>query len=172
MIFPHQIYRHFKGNLYLIISTALNESTLEPVVVYMSLNGDNKVWSRSMSDFESLVPEDRENPTGQEHRFELVKDIRFSLSQCTTESLIGELKNRPDSPFNEADFEGLNDKVADREFVLGELLSDNAGVKVLSSLYSSDSLEEVKKWAERNFHRLSSRTKIFKSVLVEVQSFD
>ena len=172
MVYPFQIYRHFKGNLYLVTSVALTASELEPTVVYMSLNGDSQVWTRELSEFESLVPEGKDNPTGQKNRFELVKDMRSILSQCTTENLIEELKRRPDSPFNDCDIDGLNDKVADREYVLGEILTDNAGIKVLSSLYSSDSLDGVKSWAERNFHRLSSRTKIFKSVLVEVQSFD
>ena len=171
MIVPFQIYRHFKGNLYLVISVALTESELEPTVVYMSLNGDSQVWTRPLSDFESLVPEDKENPTGQRYRFEQIVDMQTVLSHCTTKNLIEELKRRPDSPLNEIDTEGYNDKVADREYVLG-VLSDTTGVKVLSSLYSSDSLEEVKRFAERNFHLLSSRTKIFKSILVEVESFD
>lgn len=172
MILPFQIYRHFKGNLYLVTSVALTSSELEPTVVYMSLSGDNQVWTRALSEFESLVPEGKNNPTGQKYRFELVKDMRSILSQCTTQNLIEELKSRPDSPFNDSDIEGLNEKVADREYVLGELMSYSESGKVLSSMYSSDSLEEVKGFAERNFHRLSSRTKIYKSVLVEVQSFD
>lgn len=171
MIFPNQIYRHFKGNLYIILSIATEESTLENKVVYMSLNGDANVWTRSLSDFESLVPEGKENPTGQEYRFELVRDIRTILSQCTTKNLIEELKKRPDSPFNESDINGMNDKVVDREYVLGEL-SITGDTQFLHSIYSDDTLESVKGFAERHFDRLSSRTKIFKSVLVEVESFD
>lgn len=173
MILPFQIYRHFKGNLYLVTSVALTSSELEPTVVYMSLNGDSQVWTRPMSEFESLVPEGKENPTGQKYRFEQVKDMRSILSQCTTESLIAELKSRADSPFNEIDIEGLNDKVADREYILGELTPHPTGQSViLRSIYSDDSLEAVQSFAERHFDRLSSRAKIFKSVLVEVQSFD
>lgn len=175
MIFPNQIYRHFKGNLYLIMSVAISESTLEQTVVYMSLNGDGNVWTRSVSEFESLVPEGKENPTGQKYRFELVKDIRSVLSQCTTQNLIEELKKRPDNPFNDIDVEGLNDKVKIREYILGELRpisATNEEDYFLHSTYSADSLEEVRSFAERHFDRLNSRTKIFKSVLVEVESFD
>lgn len=173
MILPFQIYRHFKGNLYLVTSVALTSSTLEPTVVYMSLNGDNQVWTRDLSEFESLVPEGKDNPTGQKYRFELVKDMRSILSQCTTKNLIEELKKRPDSPFNESDVEGLNDKVALREYVLGELRPYQTGDGYeLQSYYSADDLESVKGFADRHFDRLNSRTKIFKSVLVEVQSFD
>lgn len=172
MVVPFQIYRHFKGNLYLVISVALTSDALEPTVVYMSLGGDNTVWTRALSEFESLVPEGKDNPTGQKYRFQQIVDFGSVLSLITTENLIEELKSRPDSPFNDSDIEGLNEKVADREYVLGELMSYSESGKVLSSMYSSDSLEEVKGFAERNFHRLSSRTKIYKSVLVEVQSFD
>ena len=174
MILPFQIYRHFKGNIYLVTSVGLTSSDLEPTVIYMSLNGDNQVWTRALSEFESLVPEGKENPTGQKHRFELVKDMRSILSQCTTQNLIEELKNRPDSPFNDLDIEGLNSKVVAREYVLGEIspYSNNSGNAMLNCICVKDSLEEAQDYAERHFDRLNSRTKIFKSIIVEVQSFD
>lgn len=172
MVVPFQIYRHFKGNLYLVTSVALTSSELEPTVVYMSLNGDSQVWTRALSEFESLVPEGKENPTGQKYRFEPVKDMRSILSQCTTQSLIEELKRRPDSPFNDLDVDGLNEKVADREYILGEFRRIPSGTAFLQSYYSADTLEEVEGFIQRNPQWGNSRTKIFKSVLVEVQSFD
>ena len=173
MIIPYHIYRHFKGGLYLVLAVALSEESYEPTVVYMSLNGDGKVWTRSQSEFTSLVPDDRPNPTGQKNRFELVSDINSVLSQCTTENLVKELRGRPDSPFNESDVEGFNDKVVLREYVLGELRPYPEGYGYgLQSYYSADDLESVKDFAERHSNRINSRVKIFKSVLVEVQSFD
>lgn len=172
MVLPFQIYRHFKGNFYLVTSVALTSSELEPTVVYMSLYGDNQVWTRSLSEFESLVPEGKENPTGQKYRFELVKDMRSILSQCTTQSLIEELKNRPDSPLNELDIEGMNSKVVGTEYVLGELLPNPVKENDLYCLHIRKTLEEVRGFAERNPHRLNSRMKIYKSVLIEVESFD
>ena len=172
MVAPFQIYRHFKGNLYIIISVALTSSELMPTVVYMSLNGENQVWTRELSEFESPVPEGKDNPTGQKYRFELVKNMESILSQCTTQNLIEELKRRPDSPFSEADVEGLSDKVVDREYILGELRFDDRGNKYLHSYQSSDDLTELKNYAERHFDLINSRLKIFKSVLIEVESFD
>lgn len=172
MIVPFQIYRHFKGNLYIVISVAMTASELEPTVVYMSLNGDNQVWTRALNEFESEVPEGKENPTGQKYRFEPVKSMRSILSQCTTENLIEELKNRPDSPFNETDVKGLNEKVAVREYVLGELKPDITGGLSLHSVYSADTLAEVEGFVQRHPQWRNSRNKIFKSVLVEAQSFD
>lgn len=171
MVTPFQIYRHFKGNLYLVISVALSESALEPTVVYLSLQGDNQVWTRSMSDFESPVPKDRENPTGQKYRFEPVEDVKNVLSSCTTDNLIEELKRRPDSPFNDVDFEGLNSRVANVEYVVGEMRSDMFscnGVDILYPVSCTDTLKEAQLFMEHNPHRCSSRTKIYKRVLVEV----
>lgn len=168
MVVPFQIYRHFKGGLYLTIAIALEESSGEPTVIYMSLNGDNKVWSRKHIDFISLVPEGRENPTGQRNRFELVTDITSVLAQCSTENLIKELKTRPDSPFNELDVEGLNDRVAMTEFVVGEIKLDNE-IPYFVCGHSADTLIEAKDYLERHFDKFSSRTKIYKSVLIEAE---
>lgn len=175
MIIPDQIYRHFKGGLYLILAVALPEEGCEPVVVYKSLNGDNQVWTRSLAEFMSPVPKERGNPTGQLNRFELVKDVRNILSNCSTKNLIEELKRRPDSPFNEQDVEGLNSKVVSSEYVVGEYvyhLHNDPDRGTLLPLASVDTLDEAKKFMEHNPHRCSIRTKIFKSVLVEVDSFD
>lgn len=169
MVAPFQIYRHFKGNLYLIISVANSSSDLQPVVVYMSLNGDNQVWTRDLSEFESLAPEGKENPTGQKYRFELVKDMRSILSQCTTQNLVEELKKRPDSPFNEIDMNGMNDKVVGRTYILGYV---DPASDTLTPILHGDSKKELVAYAERHPEYINSRTKVFKSVLIEEQSFD
>lgn len=173
MIIPYQVYRHFKGGLYLILALALSEEGCKPTVVYMSLNGDNKVWTRSQAEFTSPVPEGKPNPTGQRNRFELVTDVKSMLSQCTTENLVKELRGRPDSPFNERDIEGLNDRVVISEYILGETKS--AGVDMgfyLATTMTADTLAEVKKFVESHPDRCNKRMKIFKSILVEVESFD
>ena len=62
------IYRHYKGNLYLVEDVAVNSETLEKMVVYRALYGDNSVWVRPYDMFiEEVEGKD------QKHRFELVK---------------------------------------------------------------------------------------------------
>lgn len=63
------IYRHFKGNLYRVENIALDSETLEEVVVYHALYGEQKLWVRKKSNFLERV--DKE---GQEYRFELQED--------------------------------------------------------------------------------------------------
>lgn len=172
MIAPFQIYRHFKGGLYLVLSLALDENTKEPLVVYLSLNGDNKVWSRSMSEFSSFVPEGKENPTGQINRFQLVQDIKSCLKDCTTENLIKELKSRPDNPFNDIDLEGFNDRVVTREYAVGEIRINEVGQNFLHPVVYTDSIQEAKSFIEKHPDRCSSRTNIYKVVISEAETFD
>lgn len=170
-VLPFQIYRHFKGGLYLVLSIAVSTDSGVTEVVYLSLNGDNKVWTRELTEFTSLVPEDRENPTGQKNRFELVKDITSVLSQCSTENLVEELKKRPDNPFNDLDLEGLNSKVVLRDYIAGEFKDYGILGKTVDSLVAYDTVDQVKTFLERNPHRCNDRTKIYRRVFIE-EDFD
>lgn len=51
-------YRHFKGNLYEVIAVALNSETLEEMVVYKALYGEEKLWVRPKAMFEEYVEKD------------------------------------------------------------------------------------------------------------------
>ena len=51
-------YRHFKGNMYMVIGTAKHTETLEEVVVYRALYGEHGLWVRPVSMFEEEVERD------------------------------------------------------------------------------------------------------------------
>ena len=53
----HRIYRHFKGDHYLVEDVATDSETGEPVVIYRKLYGDGGLWVRPLSMF--LEPVDR-----------------------------------------------------------------------------------------------------------------
>ena len=40
------LYRHFKGNLYRLLYVAKHSETLEPMVVYQALYGEQGIWVR------------------------------------------------------------------------------------------------------------------------------
>ena len=64
------VYKHFKGDLYIVEDIAINSETLEKMVVYRALYDDNKLWVRSLKEFSEEV-----NINNQKYRFEL-QDIK------------------------------------------------------------------------------------------------
>lgn len=62
------IYKHFKGDYYLVIDIATHSETLEKYVVYRALYGDNSLWIRPYNLFVEEV-----NKNNQKYRFELIK---------------------------------------------------------------------------------------------------
>ena len=52
------IYKHYKGNRYEVLGIANHSETLEKMVVYRALYGDNEVWVRSLSMWDELVEMD------------------------------------------------------------------------------------------------------------------
>ena len=43
------IYRHYKGNKYKVIAIGKHSETLEQLVVYQALYGNNEIWCRPIS---------------------------------------------------------------------------------------------------------------------------
>ena len=67
------IYKHFKGNLYLIEDIAYSADTGDKMVVYRALYDDNKLWVRDMNEFLSEVDHEKYPNVKQKCRFELQK---------------------------------------------------------------------------------------------------
>ena len=67
------IYKHFKGDYYLVEDIAINSETNEKYVVYRSLYGNNKLYIRPLKMFLSKVDSDKYPDIKQKYRFELQK---------------------------------------------------------------------------------------------------
>ena len=52
------IYKHYKGNRYEVLGIANHSETLEKMVVYRALYGDNEMWVRPISMWDELVEKD------------------------------------------------------------------------------------------------------------------
>lgn len=46
---PCGIYRHYKGNRYEVLGTAIHSETLEMMVVYRALYGTGETWVRPLA---------------------------------------------------------------------------------------------------------------------------
>ena len=65
------IYKHFKGDLYLVEDIAIDSETERPMVVYRALYEDNLLYVRDLEMFLSEVDKVKYPKVKQRYRFEL-----------------------------------------------------------------------------------------------------
>ena len=66
-----RVYRHFKGDYYLVEDLARHSETSEEYVVYRKLYGDGSLWVRPLAMFLSEVDHEKYPGCNQTYRFEL-----------------------------------------------------------------------------------------------------
>lgn len=72
------VYRHFKGDLYLVEGIAINSETGEKLIIYRCLYGDYNLYARPYNMFASEVDHEKYPDVKQKYRFEEanIKSVR------------------------------------------------------------------------------------------------
>ena len=65
------IYKHFKGNSYIVVDIAKDSETLEDSVIYRALYDEGTLWVRKKEDFLSEVDHKKYPGVKQKYKFEL-----------------------------------------------------------------------------------------------------
>ena len=77
-IIINRIYRHFKGDYYLLVDIAKHSETGEDYAVYRKLYDDGSLWVRPLDMFMEEVDHDKYPEVEQKYRFQLqdIKSVR------------------------------------------------------------------------------------------------
>lgn len=74
------IYKHFKGDYYIVEDIAIHSETKEKYVVYRGLYGNNELYIRPYDMFLSKVDKEKYPDIKQEYRFQL-QDIKSVVNR-------------------------------------------------------------------------------------------
>ena len=126
-MFTLGLYRHFKGEYYMVQNVVKNAITDELMCYYFNvLHPELGFFVRPMREWFDLntdvgpIIDRRDNVTGQRHRFEKVVSIDNQVKNLSTEQLVNELIRREDSPLHELDLRELQSRVFSRDYIVGE----------------------------------------------------
>lgn len=164
------LYQHFKGR-YFFLMNILRDSVRDCkgyVCQYFDvLHPEAGYFARPMEQWFDDVSERKDNVTGQTTRFQRVQSIDTSMRNFSTAQLMKELSRREDSPLQSIDYEGLNERVVARDYIVGSPECDEAGVPGVFTHAAFGTLEEAQKFFAK--HGMKRATFVYKRTFLIVE---
>lgn len=77
---PGELYRHFKGKLYQIITIAKDAETMKELVIYQALYETFEIYARPLSEFLEVLDKNKYPDATQKYRFQLIGKEQLKLS--------------------------------------------------------------------------------------------
>lgn len=151
----NSLYRHFKGDYYLVNRIAQMESNSEDIMVVYTSVTTGITFIRPYSEFFDLVTDREDNITHQTHRFELANELKNLLSLVNTAELVEELKTRGDNPFESCKPLNEDEDVWNVQFIVGRVVENKNDkgevytefLPLTPSVFGT--LEEARKYRDR-----------------------
>ena len=72
-VHKNRVYKHFKGDSYIVVDIAKYSENMEDLAIYRGLYGDGPLWARPIDDFLAEVDHKKYPDVKQKYRFELQK---------------------------------------------------------------------------------------------------
>lgn len=71
---PYEVYKHFKGNLYVVLNVARHTETNELLVIYAATKEMQRIYARPLEMFMSEVDHEEYPDSKQKYRFENIME--------------------------------------------------------------------------------------------------
>ena len=138
---PYEIYRHFKGMQYQVLSIATHSETGEQMVVYQQLYAPFGVYVRPLAMFMSKVDKEKYPQIQQEYRFEKVQAPACEMNavQVSQQATVSENVSQQSCVYAETVIEMSEEPKASEALALEEEVALDPG---LLKFLEADTYEE------------------------------